>query len=297
MNKIIYTVVLFLVVSSFQAQNLNYEVIDGDTINLVDEQNLKQGFWKIFGKMKKTPNYEPDQIVEEGSYKSSRKQGLWKKFFASGKIKNEITYVNSRPNGYYKIYFENGQIEEEGSWKSNRNTGSFKRYYENGQVSQEFVFNESGKRDGEQKYFYDNGQVMIIADISQGKEKFVKEFFENGELKAEKVFIDGKLDVENTKVYEAKEPVKDRVEAELEAAPVRVVVIDSTDKDNLSEAFDGNGHKKMYNKNKQLSKVGVFKNYRLMEGEWYKYDDNGILMKIEKFKKGRYIGDAPLPKD
>ncbi len=294
MKKFIYIIIPIFICSISVGQG--FEIYEGDTINRVDENNLKQGFWKIFGRMKKLPGYEPDQVVEEGKYQNSRKQGFWKKFFPNGKVKNEINYVNSRPSGTYKTYFENGQVEEEGSWKNNRNTGDFKRYYENGQVSQQFAFNTSGKRDGKQVYFYEDGQVMIEADIEGGKEKFVKEFYENGDVKAEKAFVDGKIDVANTKVYKSKEPIKDRNEAELEKAPEKVVKVTKDEKVNIG-TFNGNGYHKMYNRNKQLSKDGTFKNYRLMEGLWYRYDENGILVSIEKYKKGRYIGDAPLPKE
>lgn len=278
------------------AQETPFEIFENDTINYTDENNLKQGFWKIWGKTKRLPDYDPDQVVEEGPYKNSRKMGLWKKFFASGKIKSEITYVNNRPNGNYKIYYQNGEVEEEGSWKNNRNTGEFKRYYENGQMSQNFVFNATGKRDGKQEYFYENGQLMIDADISNGKENFVKEYYENGDLKAEKSFVDGKLDAENSKTYEPKEPIKDREIEELEKAPEKVITIEKDEKANTG-TFDGNGYKKMYNRNKQISKDGTFKNYRLMDGKWYKYNEDGILIGIEIFKKGKYIGDAPLPKE
>jgi len=294
MKKFIYIIIPIFICSISVGQG--FEIYEGDTINRVDENNLKQGFWQIFGRMKKLPGYEPDQVVEEGKYENSRKQGFWKKFFPNGKVKNEINYVNSRPRGAYKTYFENGQVEEEGSWKNNRNTGDFKRYYENGQVSQQFAFNTSGKRNGKQVYFYEDGQVMIEADIEAGKEKFVKEFYENGDVKAEKAFIDGKIDAANTKVYKSKEPIKDRNEAELENAPEKVVKVSKDERVNIG-TFDGNGYHKMYNKNKQLSKDGTFKNYRLMDGVWYRYDDNGILVSIEKYKKGRYIGDAPLPKE
>ena len=294
MKKILYLFVPIFICSISVGQSLpTFEIVEGDTINFIDENNLKQGFWKIFGSMKKLPDYEPDQVVEQGGYKDSRKQGLWSTFFPSGKTKSEIEYVNSRPNGAYKTYYENGQIEEEGSWKNNRNTNNFKRYYENGQVSQEFAFNESGKRDGKQVYYYENGQVMIEADIEAGKEKFVKEYYENGEVKAEKSYIDGKLDPATTKVYEPKEPV---VKKDDDEGVVKIVKVDPSEKANIG-TFDGNGYKKMYNQNKQISKDGIFKNYRLMEGLWYKYDENGILVSIEKYKKGKYIGEAPLPKE
>lgn len=292
MKKILYILLPIFVCSISSAQS--YTIDKGDTINVIDANNLKQGFWRIFGKMKKLPGYEPEQVVEEGNYESSRKQGLWKNFFPNGKLKSEIAYVNSRPNGTYKTYFENGQVEEEGNWENTRNTGGFKRYHENGQTAQQFVFNETGKRDGKQVYFYENGQVMIEADIAAGKEKFVKEYYEDGSIKAEKSFIDGELDVANTKVYEPKNPItKDE---DLANAPIKIVKVDKNDEVN-SGSFNGNGQHTMYNKDKQLSKVGFFKDFRLMDGLLYKYDNDGMLIVIEKYKEGRYIGDAPLPKE
>jgi len=292
MKKILYIFIPIFICSISVAQSVpNYFVFEGDTINVIDENNLKQGFWKIFGRMKRMPGYEPDQVVEQGNYANSRKQGLWTKFFASGKTKSEIEYKNSRPNGAYKTYFENGQVEEEGNWKNNRNTNDFKRYYENGQVSQQFAFNTTGKRDGKQTYFYENGQVMIEADIEAGKEKFVKEYYEDGSVKAEKNFVDGKLDVANTKVYDSKTPVKDK-------GPEGVVEVVKVSKDEYvnSGDFKGEGKYKMYNANRQISKDGVFSKYRLMKGKQYIYNGNGILTQIKQFKEGRYIGDAPLPK-
>lgn len=298
MKKILYLFIPIFICSISVGQSLpSFEISDGDTINYIDENNLKQGFWKIFGRMKKLPGYEPDQVIEQGRFENSRKQGLWTMFFPNGKTKSEIEFLNSRPNGAYKTYFENGQLEEEGKWKNNRNTNEFKRYHENGQIAQQFAFNESGKRDGRQTYYYENGQVMIEADVEAGKEKFVKEYYENGDIKAEKVFIDGKLDAANTKVYESKEPVKDREKIELEKAPEVVVKVNKDETTNGTAVFSGNGKHKLYNTNKQISKDGEFKNYRLMEGLWYKYDENGILVNIQKFKKGKYIGDAPLPKE
>lgn len=296
MKKLLYIIIpVFLCSISTAAQS--FEIVQGDTINRIDENNLKQGFWKIFGRMKRLPGYEPDQVVEEGNYKNSRKMGLWKRFFPNGKVKDEITYVNSRPSGYYKTYYDNGQVQEEGSWKNNRNTGEFKRYHENGQVAQSFKFNTSGKREGKQQYFYENGQVMIEGDWAGGKEAgVITEYYEDGSLKAKKAFADGKLDPVKTEVFEPKTPIKDKNEEELAKAPVKVVKISKDEKANMG-SFNGNGYKKMYNSNRQISKDGVFKNYRLMDGKWYKYDENGLLIAIEIYKKGKYIGDAPIPND
>ncbi len=294
MKYIYYIIITVFISSSISVAAQKFEIHNGDTINYIDENNLKQGFWKIFGRMKKLPDYQPDQVVEQGEYENSRKQGIWKMFYPNGKTKSEIAYVNSRPNGYYKTYYENGELEEEGEWKNNRNVGKFVRKHPNGEVAQEFEFNESGKRDGEQKYYYEDGSIMIVAQIKEGKEEKVTEYYPDGSLKAEKVFVDGNLDVANTKVYEPKTPIKPVETTEKE--PVKVVKVNKEEVENKG-TFDGNGQHKLYNKDKQISKDGVFKNYRLIDGKNYKYDENGILISIELIKNGRYIGEAPLPKE
>ena len=133
---------------------------------------------------------------------------------------------------------------------------------------------------------------MIEADIEAGKEKFVKEFYEDGSIKAEKSFIDGKLDVANTKVYDSTEPIKEK-------KPEGVIQVVTVSKDEYvnSGDFKGDGKYKMYNADRQISKDGLFEAYRFMEGKQYIYNDNGILTQVKLFKDGRYIGDAPLPKE
>ena len=133
---------------------------------------------------------------------------------------------------------------------------------------------------------------MIEADIEAGKEKFVKEFYEDGSIKAEKNFVDGKLDVANTKIYDSKAPVTNK-------EPDGVIeIIKPSEGDYVnSKDFKGEGNYKMYNRDRQISKDGLFKAYRFMDGKQYIYNSNGILTQVKLFKEGRYIGDAPLPKE
>lgn len=298
MKKIIYIVLLvFISSTSISAAAQKFTIFEGDTLNLIDENNLKQGFWKIFGKMKKDPDYEPDQVVEQGNFSNSRKQGLWKKFFPNGKTKSEIEYVNHRPKGFYKTFYENGQVEEEGNWVSNRNTGKFVRHHPNGQISQEFNFNESGKRDGTQIYRNEEGVAILVAEIRNGKEEKVVSYYDDGSLKAEKAFINGNIDLENTKTYESKTPISKPKEDEGKEEVVTVDIKKEKVNNQSKVSFTGEGEHKIYNSDKQISKDGFFKRYRLMDGKHFIYNENGILVNIKLFKKGRYIGDAPLPED
>ena len=281
----------------------------------------------LFWKTQNLPGYDAEQIVEMGEYKSNRKMGLWIKYYANGNVKSEITYRSNRPNGPYKTYYENGQLEESGNWKNNRNIGTFERYHENGQPQQKFVFNSTGKRDGRQEYYYDNGQLMIEGVIKEGKESGAfTSYYENGETKSIKVYNEeGVLIPEESQMHlEPKDPsmlassnelevVDESKEAKIEegattntgaeviAAPsptttkseTKPSATPSTNKPKIIP-FNGNGEATLYNKDKQISQKGFFKNRKLIDGLYYRYNENGILTHIERYKKGKYVGDAPM---
>ena len=187
-----------------------------DSLNQIDENNLKQGFWIFYGKDKRLPDYDDDQKVEEGRYLDNRKFGIWKKYFASGTLQNEITYQNSRPNGYARIYYSNGQLKEEGIWKGNKWTGDYVLYHENGNKYHAFNFNAKGKREGTQTYFYENGQKMIEGDWAEGKESGkITEWYDNGAVKSIKNF-EGQGKLVLSRKYMAFAPTEN-IETESEA--------------------------------------------------------------------------------
>jgi len=269
-----------------------------DSINVIDENNLKQGFWIFYGKDKRLPEYEPDQKVEEGRYNDNRKSGIWKKYFATGSLQNEITYQNSRPNGYAKIYYANGQLKEEGIWKGNKWTGKYIMYHENGNMYHEFNFNPKGKREGKQRYVYENGQTMIEGDWKEGKESgVITEYYEDGSIKSEKNFEGGTLDATSVKRYDPPAEVEASIakKKEEEKPSGEGVEVKSTEAPRTIKPFDGNGETKLYNRDLQISKDGLFVNKKLMDGKWYRYDKNGILLRIEVYKNGAHVGDAPMP--
>jgi len=268
-----------------------------DSINIIDENNLKQGFWIFYGKDKRLPDYEDEDKVEEGRYIDNRKSGIWKKYFSSGSLQNEITYQNSRPNGYAKIYYSNGQVKEEGIWKGNKWTGDYKLYHENGNLYHEFNFNPKGKREGEQTYFHENGEKMIQGTWAEGKESgTITEWYEDGTVKSEKNFDGGTLDVASVKHYEPTQAVASAVEEKEEPKGSGIAVAKGEKVMHIGK-FDGNGEHKLYNRNKQISKDGNFVNNKLIDGKWYRYNTSGILLRIEVYKNGAYVGDAPMPVD
>lgn len=290
-------IILFLYTVSL-AQSQTYEPgPNGDTLNLIDAQGKKQGKWIIKGKHKPGTCYQPEQKVEEGRYSDNRKTGIWIEYYCNSNMKNKLTFVNGRPDGYAIMYHENGKISEEGNWKSNRWVGNYKLYYENGQVQHQFVFNQNGKRDGSQTYFYENGQKAVEGTFANGKESgVIKEYYENGDIKAEKNFADGNVDVASIKEYQPKKPIEKKSDVPADNAPKITVAKD--EKPNEAVATKGpmilNGQHTLYNRNKQITKDGFFKDSRLMDGKAFLYDDNGILTRIAVYKNGVYVGDTQV---
>ena len=284
-------------------QGKTFDIFGTDTVNQIGAGGKKQGKWVLFGRHKANGCWlsSPEQKAEEGKYQENRKTGNWIEYYCNGNLKNKLTFVNGRPDGYAQMFHENGKISEEGNWKNNRWVGNYKLYYENGQVQHEFVFNNSGKREGPQKYYYENGEVAIEGSFVNGKESgLIKEYYENGDVKAEKNFADGNVDLASIKEFQPKKPIPVKSDNPAENAPV--VKVKDDEKPNEA-ALKGvppkgpmvlNGQYTLYNKNKQITKDGVFKDNRFMDGKAYMYNENGILSRVAVYKNGIYVGDTQL---
>jgi antitoxin component YwqK of YwqJK toxin-antitoxin module len=297
MKKLLYLLITFCGASFAQSQSS--EVIGNDTCNKIDVDGRKQGKWILLGKHKPGTCYDPAAKVEEGKYQDNRKTGIWVEYFCNGNMKNKLTFANGRPDGYAIMYHENGKISEEGNWKVNKWVGNYKLYYDNGQVQHEFVFNPGGKRDGQQTYYYENGQKAIEGNFANGKESgLIKEYHENGDLKAEKNYADGNVDVESIKTYEPKKPIAKKSDVPAENAPKLIVAKDETPNEATKKPGPMilNGIHTLYNRNKQITKDGEFKDNAFMNGKSYIYNENGILTRVAVYKNGVYVGDTQAEK-
>jgi antitoxin component YwqK of YwqJK toxin-antitoxin module len=266
-------------------------------INRTDQSGKRQGYWVIKGYMSNDKAYSPDAIVEEGEYKDNRREGLWKRFWPNGKPKSEVNYVFGKPEGHYKIYYETGQMEEEGDWVDSRNVGEFKRWHPSGNMQQLFMFSQNGKRNGVQKYFYENGKLAMEVNIHNGEEHGVcKRYNEDGSLKEEMVFDGGELKPGSSKEYSDK-PGGEIVEADPYNKSIGKESTAPEGKVNAAAVFKPNGYNVMYNKNGQMAQAGVYSNGRLWDGKMYVYNSDGILIRIEVYKGGRYLGSGVLEEE
>lgn len=262
-----------------------------DTVNKVDELGRKQGFWKVTAPKADKPGYQDGQVIEEGRYTNSKRIGTWRRYWPNGRVMSEIAYQLGRPQGDYQTFYPNGKLEEQGRWDLDRNTGKFQRWHSNGQLAQDFAFNETGVRDGEQKYYHENGQLAVQVAVDEGKEDgTLKRFTPDGQLQQVAQFDDGVMNAANSK-YLKPVPKADDVKVDPKAAPAPAVTPEETTN---AITFRENGYNTLYDRQLRLSQQGDFKAGRLWDGKRYSYDKNGILVRIQQFKNGRYMGDAVI---
>jgi antitoxin component YwqK of YwqJK toxin-antitoxin module len=287
----LFLILLFVSVFQWPIPSLQHQL---NAQNVTDANNKKQGYWKITGKMKSDENYENDAIVEEGEFVNGRKNGTWIRYYPDGQKQSEIEYTNGRPKGYYITYFENGEVEEEGQWVRQKNIGTFKRYYENGNIMQEFSFNEAGIRDGVQKYYYENGQIEIEVTMVNGKEDGVmRRYTEDGKIKSELSVSNGIVDSTSMVVHTK---ISDEPKLRTSAVETKEAIIETPVKPNLGK-LDPNGYNKLYTKSLLLKWDGHYKGGKPWDGKKYIYNSNGILQKIEIYKKGFYVGDGVIEQE
>lgn len=286
-NQLYSTSLLFLV---FALITLGAYAGKGD-VNRKDQLGLRQGYWVITGAMSGDRLYPFEATVEEGFYKDDRREGLWKKYHPNGKLRSEITYEWGKPFGPYKVYYASGQIEESGNWEEGRNIGEFKRFHDNGTMQQHFYFDETGRRTGTQYYFHDNGQPSLIVDIVAGKENGpMKRYDETGRLIEEKSFDKGY--VKSSTLYSKTKDKIVTIKSDPHNQDIGKEAPVAKGKSNAADRFEPNGYNTLYDANGSITQSGEYKNGKLYNGKWYKYSSSGVLMKVDLYRKGRYIGEG-----
>lgn len=252
----------------------------------------RQGMWTIWGKMYPEKGYPAEGKIEEGNYVDDRKEGEWIKYHIDGKTPRlKGMYVDNRPNGPYTKYYENGVIMEEGKFTSGKQVEIFRRYYDTGILSQQKHFNQAGREDGKVTYYYPSGKLEFeytkVDGVTTGS---ATRYYENG-------------DVKEIIMYNSDGSIASRIEKEMVNPPYSSTPVvttpptsapDGTKGTTNGKKFKENGYNKVYNSDQELWMDGEFKDGKLMDGKLYKYDNDGILLKIEVWKNGKYHSDAQL---
>lgn len=88
---------------------------------------------------------------EEGSYVAGLKNGMWKTYYPTGKLKQEGKFEQGQESGKHTEYYESGQIREIGAFKFGSREGDWYTYNEEGIQTQVITYkqNQPIRIDGE----------------------------------------------------------------------------------------------------------------------------------------------------
>jgi antitoxin component YwqK of YwqJK toxin-antitoxin module len=260
---------------------------DTSQMNITDDQGRKQGRWIILGKDQPEKGYPMDGKISEGIFKDDRKNGEWVIYYKDGVTPKVIAnFENNRPHGTFEKFYPNGKLKEQGSFKGKRYVDSLKRYNTEGVLVYEANYSQTGHESGEVKYYHDNGnpEFIYIAENSTPKGKATR-YWNNGDIKEEIVYSPEGMVSNTSGIIEPIEPLVEEKKSSQRSAP-KVK--------NKDESYQPNGYNTIYNKNQELHMEGEFKNNKLWDGRLLIYDENGLLLKIEVYKKGVYHSDGQL---
>ncbi len=182
---------------------------------------IEDGLWR--GK------YASGQDSLVGTYKNGRKEGTWEAYHENGNTKSKILFKFGMPAGEFIEYYANGAKRSEGAFGESkvdvsrgREEGHWREWYENGQLMSDANY-ANGQRIGQYSEWYENGQKKFEAsykllttitgtqtstsysngsfngsrwtvDHEDRMEGPAREWYENGQLMSEGVYVKGNRD-------------------------------------------------------------------------------------------------------
>ncbi len=156
-------------------------IISKANINRLDKEGRKQGSWIIF--------WENFTIKLEGIYKNDLKNGYFKEYDQGGKLIKLSKYIDDvlqeDAEEVIKLdnrsdYYPSGKLKITASFRNNVAEGIRREYDESGKIIKGFLYKKGIKiADG-------------ITDEAGFRQGLWKEYFENGSLKSEGSYTDGK---------------------------------------------------------------------------------------------------------
>jgi len=114
-QMLLLTIIQFLFLMNGTAQYKSFKLnADGDTLNAIDNNNLKQGKWVVHVEpLRGEPGYE-----EEGIFKNDKKEGLWRKYSLVGDLIAVEYYKLGDKDGIQQYYTYLGDLIREESWRA-----------------------------------------------------------------------------------------------------------------------------------------------------------------------------------
>jgi uncharacterized protein len=134
----------------------------------------------------KTDYYPNGKRMREYDVTDGVPQGSYKFYNENGVLILDQYLTDGFPNGYYRTYFDNGQLQFEGFMKDGQFDGPSKEYYRNGTIKRNSnVTGPALSASGTITDYNEDGIVVSITNLANGKPVMVKTYFADGRPKGE----------------------------------------------------------------------------------------------------------------
>lgn len=174
-KQIISTLFLFLLSCSISAQ---------DTLNKIDPQGKKIGYWK---------KYEKNKLVYEGRFNKDIPIGEFKYYHEDGSLKSVSNFLNGTHKVQSVLFHKNGQKSAEGLFVDQQRHGDWKYYSYAGTLIKEESYNNGVKQGVWKTYSTQTGTLLVEEIFDNGLLNGVrKEYFTGGDIRNIIPYISGK---------------------------------------------------------------------------------------------------------
>lgn len=265
------------------------------------KNNKLDSVWIFYNQMGDT--------TEKINYLLGKKNGYYYKYYTGfdheNTIKSKELYVNDKRNGKAVKYYENGAMYSEIPYSQDKKHGIALEYSKEGKIitviryrRNEIVvreeinrLNKEGRKTGKWQEFYDNGNVKEERNYSEGKlDGYVKRYNEEGKLLTAIKYKNGVVDL-NANDFETGIEIREKYDKQdnliFQGSYRKEIPI------GVHRFFNKNGEvteSKTYNINGKLIAEGIVLLNGLEDGYWTYYYENGNKKAIGGYNYGKKTG-------
>ena len=265
------------------------------------------GYYRLF--------YSSGNILEEGVFNNTgEREGEWKEYYKTGRIKEIAQYKKGNYNGPYQYFENDGSLSISSAYADGALVNTHQVYYPTGKLYQKSEYTD-GKYDGEFIRYYPVGGVQLTAEfeLDNLEESIIRyypdgtldsktgyneglengpyeEYYDNGAVYSKYTYVDGKLDGKYILYYRDGQIRKEGENKEGKSIGLWNSYNQNGTLD-YSENFDETGKQNgVYTKYDYAGRKVTEVDYSKGEITGYRmFDEKGEIIKQAKAKKGKFM--------
>ena len=187
MRTVAFILFFMLIAHGLVAQN---DVTADTVFNQVDNNNLKQGYWKKY--------YKDGKIAYQGYFMDDKPRGEFLRYHENGKLRARMIYSQCGDSAFTTLFYPLGKVIAKGLFYKNQKDGEWKYYTQAGMLVLVENF-KYGAKHGEFKTYYPTGEVFELVNWKNDKKDGPTiQYYINGMFKTSVLFKNG---LENGPVF------------------------------------------------------------------------------------------------